>query len=270
MLLIAAGLYLLLILATYHRSDPGWSHSATEAVTRNAGGAFGAWLSDLMLYLFGLSAYWWVALCLYLVVWGWRRMDGFRLGAALGGFLLLLLSSAALERLRLHSLGAELPLAPGGVAGDALADFLSRMLGFTGATLGLLTFGAIGWSLFIGVSWLTIFEGLGTLLEKGYLGGIGIWERRRDRKLGTRARVAREVAVQTEKKREEDHPPLRIEPPVAEIRKSERAQKEKQAPLFDNLPDTPLPPLKLLDEAKPGGETITAETLEFTSRLIEK
>ena len=132
MLLIAAGLYLFLILATYHRSDPGWSHSATEAVTRNAGGAFGAWLSDLMLYLFGLSAYWWVALCLYLVVWGWRRMDGFRLGAALGGFAVLLLSSASLERLRLHSLTAALPLAPGGVAGDSLADVLSRGFGFTG------------------------------------------------------------------------------------------------------------------------------------------
>jgi len=81
LLLIAAGLYLFLILVTYHRSDPGWSHSATEALTRNAGGAFGAWLSDLMLYLFGLSAYWWVALCLYLVVWGWRRMDGERRSA---------------------------------------------------------------------------------------------------------------------------------------------------------------------------------------------
>ena len=263
-------MYLFLILVTYHRSDPGWSHSATEAVTRNAGGAFGAWLSDLMLYLFGLSAYWWVALCLYLVVWGWRRMDGFRLGAALGGFLVFLLSSAALERLRLHSLAAELPLAPGGLTGDVASTLLSGAFGFTGATLALLTLGAIGWSLFIGVSWLTIFEGLGALLEKGTLSALGAWERRRDRKLGTRAREAREVAVQVEKKREEDHPPLRIEPPVAEIKKSERAQKEKQAPLFDNLPDTPLPPLKLLDEAKPTGETITAETLEFTSRLIEK
>ncbi|HEX6156863.1 MAG TPA: DNA translocase FtsK 4TM domain-containing protein, partial [Burkholderiales bacterium] len=270
MLLIAAGVYLLLILATYQRSDPGWSHSATAAATRNAGGAFGAWLSDRMLFLFGLSAYWWVALCLYLVVWGWRRMDGFRLGAALGGFALLLVCSAALERLRLHSLPAELPLAPGGVTGEVLADVLSRGLGFTGATLALLTLGAIGWSLFIGVSWLAIFEALGTALEKGYVSARGVWERRRDRKLGSRAREAREVVVQTEKKREEDHPPLRIEPPVAEIRKSERAQKEKQAPLFDHLPDTPLPPLKLLDEAKQSGETITAETLEFTSRLIEK
>src|SRR5438309_6993197 len=71
-------------------------------------------------------------------------------------------------------------------------------------------------------------------------------------------------------KREDEHPPLRIELPLAEIKQSERVQKEKQAPLFEDLPDTPLPPLKLLDEARPGGERVTPETLEFTSRLIEK
>ena len=36
---------------------------------------------------------------------------------------------------------------------------------------------------------------------------------------------------------------------MVEIKKSERVQKEKQAPLFEELPDTPLPPLTLLDEA---------------------
>jgi S-DNA-T family DNA segregation ATPase FtsK/SpoIIIE len=270
LLLIAAAMYLLLILGTYHRGDPGWSHSATDAVTRNAGGAFGAWLADVLLYLFGLSAYWWAALCLYIVVWGYRRLEGSRLAAAAAGFAVLIASSAALEGLRLHSLAAELPLAPGGLVGDALAGILATALGFTGATLALLTVAAIGFSLFIGVSWLTMFEGVGAFLESSYALALGAWERRRDRKLGSLAREAREAVVETERRREEDHPPLRIEPPAAEIRKSERAHKEKQAPLFDDLPETPLPPLKLLDEAAQGGESIAAETLEFTSRLIEK
>src|SRR3982751_6800138 len=69
--LVAVGLYLLLILSSYQRSDPGWSHSSTGAVARNAGGALGAWLADLLLYLFGLSAYWWVALCAAIVAWGY-------------------------------------------------------------------------------------------------------------------------------------------------------------------------------------------------------
>jgi S-DNA-T family DNA segregation ATPase FtsK/SpoIIIE len=197
-------------------------------------------------------------------------MDGVRLAAAVAGFLVLLLSSASLERLRLHSLAVELPLAPGGLVGEASAGALSGALGFTGATLALLTAAAIGFSLFIGVSWLTIFEGVGRFLEKTYLAALGAWERRRDRKLGSLARVEREVVVEHEKRREEEHPPLRIEPALGEIKKSERAHKEKQAPLFEHLPDTPLPPLKLLDEAAAGGESIAAETLEFTSRLIEK
>jgi S-DNA-T family DNA segregation ATPase FtsK/SpoIIIE len=111
---------------------------------------------------------------------------------------------------------------------------------------------------------------VGALLEAGYGAAARAWERRQDRKLGELAREEREFALEADRKREEDHPPLRIEPPVAEIKKSERVQKEKQAPLFEELPDTPLPPLKLLDEAEGDGEQVTAETLEFTSRLIEK
>jgi len=275
--LVALALYLLLIFATFHRGDPGWSHSATDAVTRNAGGAFGAWLADLLLYLFGISAYWWVALCAYIVVWGYRRLDGSGLidrrplGLALGGFALLLAASSAVEFLRLHSLGAELPLAPGGMIGEATGRLASAVLGFTGATLALLTLAAVGWSLFSGISWLKLSEFTGLVLESACAVTLRAWERRQDRRLGELAREERELVVETGKKREEDHPPLRIEPPVAEIRKSERVQKEKQAPLFDDLPDTPLPPLKLLDEARHDGEEgITAETLEFTSRLIEK
>jgi len=58
-----------------------------------------------------------------------------------------------------------------------------------------------------------------------------------------RAREERDFVVGAEKKREDEHPPLRIELPPAEIKQSERVQKEKQAPLFEDLPDTPLPPL---------------------------
>src|SRR6185312_8469560 len=76
LVLVALALYLLLIFSTFHRSDPGWSHSATDALVRNAGGVVGAWLADFLLYLFGVSAYWWVALCAYVVVWGYRRLDG--------------------------------------------------------------------------------------------------------------------------------------------------------------------------------------------------
>ena len=284
--LTAAAAYLLLVLATFSKGDPGWSHSATGAVTQNAGGRVGAWLADLLLYLFGLSAYWWVALCGALVAWGYPKIDavpavrGKAKGAplvdrrplwiALCGFALLLVASASLEALRLHTLRAELPLAPGGMIGLAVSGILASVAGFTGATLLLLTLAAVGLSLLTGVSWLAAAEVTGFLLESAWDLARGALERRRDEKIGEQAREVRETVVQAEKKREEDHPPLVIAQPPPEIKRSERVQKEKQAPLFEHLPDTPLPPLKLLDEPAKEQETVGTETLEFTSRLIEK
>ncbi|HSQ02748.1 MAG TPA: DNA translocase FtsK, partial [Burkholderiales bacterium] len=63
---------------------------------------------------------------------------------------------------------------------------------------------------------------------------------------------------------------LRIETPRHEIPKSPRSERERQVPLFENLPDSLLPPLHLLDVPEKNVETMSAETLEFTSRLIEK
>jgi S-DNA-T family DNA segregation ATPase FtsK/SpoIIIE len=276
LVLAAAAGYLSLIFLTFHTGDPGWSLSATAAETHNAGGRAGAWVANLLLYLFGFSAYWWIALCLVAVAWGYRSLDRSvlidrrPLAIALGGFAMLLLSSAALEALRLHTLTAQLPLAPGGMLGKVIGDLAAGLLGFTGATLLLLTLAAVGFSLFTGVSWLAVAELTGLLLEAAAGFARRTWEQRADRKAGEIAREEREVVVEAEKKREEEHPPLVIAPPVTEIRKSERVQKEKQAPLFDHLPDTPLPPIKLLDDAAHDGEQVSAETLEFTSRLIEK
>ena len=71
---VAAFVWLALILATYTRTDPGWSFSGTGAPIGNSGGVVGAWLSDLLLYLFGLSAWWWVVAGVVLVVAGYRRI----------------------------------------------------------------------------------------------------------------------------------------------------------------------------------------------------
>jgi S-DNA-T family DNA segregation ATPase FtsK/SpoIIIE len=270
LLLGALALYLLLVFVSYHRADPGWSHTGADSLTRNAGGALGAWLADIFLYLFGFSAYWLVVLCAFAVLWGYRRFEARAVGLALGGFALLILSSASLEGLRLHSLAVELPLAPGGLIGDVIGGALAVALGFTGATLVLVALAAVGLSLFAGVSWLSVSELVGLGLESACVLARRAWERRQDRRLGELAREERDLVVEAERKREENHPPLRIEPPVAEIKKSARVHKEKQARLFEELPETPLPPLKLLDEAKKDGDEVSAETIEFTSRLIEK
>ena len=276
-LLIAGAFYLALILYTFDRGDPSWSHATTATQIHNAGGRIGAWLADVLLYLFGVSAYWGVLLLVYAVRWGYRRLDGGSIGdrrpflIALCGFAVLIVASSAIEALRFHSIGATLPLAPGGMVGSILSQWVTVGLGFSGASLLLLTLLAIGVSLFTGVSWLTASELVGAGLEWAYASTRERWGARQDRKAGEVAAEKRDAVV--EEKREhllEVHEPIRIAPSVVDIPKSPRVQKEKQALLFQDLPDTALPPLKLLDEASADIETLSAETLEYTSRLIEK
>src|SRR3712207_6038359 len=72
--LCCLALFLTLILLSYDRADPGWSHAITVRDVHNLGGRIGAWLADLMLYLFGLSAYLWSGFLLMRVVTGYRRL----------------------------------------------------------------------------------------------------------------------------------------------------------------------------------------------------
>ena len=163
-----------------------------------------------------------------------------------------------------------MPGAPGGVLGALVGNGLASVAGFTGATLLLLLLFAAGLTLFTGISWLAVIERLGDWSERLYSYAVAKLQERADRKAGAEATVAREDAVEDNRKKIDSHEPVRIEPPPIEIPKSVRVEREKQVPLFEELPDSLLPPLNLLDEADRNVQTVSADTLEFTSRLIEK
>lgn len=276
LMLMGAALYLVLIFFSYDRGDAGWSHSGDFNQVQNAGGHAGAWLADLLLYLFGASAWWWVAFFLSAIAWSYRRIDTagifdrHSLLLSLGGFFLLLAASSGLESLRFYSISIALPLMPGGMLGSTISHYLSQILGFTGATMTLLILIAVGFSQFTGLSWVRFVEKIGESIENLLLLLINTWETRQDKLAGIIASHVREKIVETEKKRIESTPVLHIEPPATTIIKSQRIVKEKQTSLFSDLPDSPLPPLHLLDEPAKDFEVLSKETLEFTSRLIER
>jgi DNA segregation ATPase FtsK/SpoIIIE, S-DNA-T family len=281
--LLFAGLavYLLLILATYHRSDPGWSQSGYVSTLLNRGGRFGAYLSDLLLYVFGLSAYWWVVLCVSRVIAGYQQLSHEVLHPSdipprelvwlrLLGFAVLLAASSGIESLRFYSLRAALPLAPGGVVGGLVGNGITHAFGFIGGTLALLVLIAVGFSLFTGWSWLTIAERVGTLLELSVERLRRQKEAKEDRRVGEAAAILREESVVQERARHVEAPPIHIEPQMLGVPQSERVAKERQVPLFADIPESDLPPLSLLAPPPERQETVSPETLEFTSRLIEK
>jgi S-DNA-T family DNA segregation ATPase FtsK/SpoIIIE len=274
--LVLLGLYLTVILFTYQSQDPSWSHMASEgAPILNAGGAVGAWVADLLLYVFGFSAWWWVVLAFYSMWLVYLRLEltvserPF-LVFNLVGFGLLILASSTLEAGHLVSLPATLPLAAGGMLGNAVDSALHAMFGFAGSTMLLLLVFAIGFSLFTGWSWIMMTEKLGAGVIFSYEWAYAKYHDWQDKKAGKAVELKREEFVEQERKRVEDRAPLEIKVPQTEIVKSERVQKEKQTTLFASESDSALPPLHLLDEAKNTVELPSAETLDFTSRLIER
>ena len=332
LILIAIATFLALSLWGYQRSDPGWSHAVHTTTLHNPAGRTGAWLADLMLYIFGLSAWWWTVLLIAFVWWGYRRLDGQRpsdrrpLYIALAGFVVLIVASSGLEALRFYTLKATLPVGPGGVIGIELGAIAVRYLGYTGATLALFAMLVLGWSIFSGMSWITAAERVGALFEAAIVGVGGLFERWQDRRIGREVAREREAVVEGEKKRSEAHeptlaqkpeaanrpalkpakrpavheeptlsdrpatphalPPTESEPPLDPQALEEfeavapprlppkvekRMERERQVPLFpEAVPGGMLPPLHLLEPAPLHSDRVRPETLEYTSRLIER
>jgi len=272
----AAVIALAAILITYHRADPGFSHSSSGAVLHNVGGRVGAWLADVLMLVFGVSAWLWVIGGAAWTMRGFRRLHAPYTERGLPdwlqavGFAVLLAGCTGLEALRLYTLGAALPGAPGGVLGGLLAMGLQAALGFTGATVLLLVAIALGASLYFDFSWLALAERVGTWFESFAQRSRIAREEKEDRAIGEAVAQQREQMLDQERERIEEAPPVHIERAAPRVQASERKQKEKQVPLFAELADAKLPPLDLLDEPPANIETISTETLEFTSRLIEK
>ncbi|MCC6917431.1 DNA translocase FtsK [Nitrosomonas sp.] len=278
LVLSGIALYLALILISYDRTDPGWTHSggASQQVS-NAGGSAGAWLADLMLYFFGVSAWWWVIFFFAAVWWGYRRIDIASvfdprvLMLSFTGFITLLVASSGIEALRFHTLRVSLPLTPGGQLGEMLSKQLLSLLGFSGATLILVIVFAIGFSLFSGLSWVRLSEKTGAGVETICFAVRDICMGWLNRHADTAPAREREVcAEEIRKAASPPAAPLHIEIPETVVPKVPRSNKEKQALQFPNSSDEIIPPLYLLDEPQSNVEMLSSDKLEFTSRLIER
>jgi DNA segregation ATPase FtsK/SpoIIIE, S-DNA-T family len=272
-----AWLLFALALITRHAGDPAFSTSGSGEPVRNAVGLLGARAADLALFLFGWSAWWLVPVALR--AWLGALARTLRDEAApspvararvLVGLALLLAASCALEWSRLYRFEAALPGHAGGVLGWWLGPLSMQWLGFAGS--GVLWIAALvaGLSLALRFSWLGVAEALGERIDQLRERRAETRERQEDLRLGELAARDREHVVVEERELVDEHPPLVVTPPAAPPAPSARVAKERQQPLFAELADTKLPQVDLLDAIGGRQETVTPESLEMTSRLIEK
>ncbi len=282
--LVSGGVVWLLVflaLVTHQAGDPAFSTTGAGDAVRNKAGQLGAWVSDIALFLFGYSAWW--LLVIGLRAWlsalaRWLRSQRapvqapqFPRAAFWLGVVLLVAASCALEWTRLYRFDIQLPGGQaGGVVGALLGPLSMRWLGFAGSGVAWIAALVLGASLALRFSWLGVADRIGSWVDAWREHRSQRQERAEDIRIGQEALRERELLVASDRQEIEDHMPLVIEKPVAEIPKSERVAKERQKPLFSELADAKLPQVDLLDAAPGRLETVTPESLEMTSRLIEK
>jgi DNA segregation ATPase FtsK/SpoIIIE, S-DNA-T family len=271
-----AWLLCLLALLTYSNQDPGFTTSGDGSPLRNKVGPMGAWLANTAYFMFGMSV-WWLPL---LAARAWlsalardlrgvnepsRHRARFWVGLAL-----LLASSCALEWTRLYGVESHLPGHAGGVLGYSLGPSSMQALGFSGSGVLWIAMLVTALPLALNFSWVRMADGVGAWIESLRNRRVARREQEEDRRLGEQALREREVVSEFDRHALEDHTPIHIEPPVMEVPRSTRVAKERQKPLFSEMADTKLPQVDLLDEPPVRTESVSQESLELTSRLIEK
>ncbi|MEL7449690.1 MAG: DNA translocase FtsK 4TM domain-containing protein, partial [Pseudomonadota bacterium] len=273
-LFIALAVILLIALVTFDPADPAFSSTGEPGRVANEIGPLGAWVADMLYWLFGLPSYLFPVM---LGFTGWllyrsrtasEPLTGATLGFRASGFALMLATSAGLATL--HFDGGGLPNTAGGILGTVVGQGLATVMSFLGATLLLLALWLASVSLFAGVSWLSVMDGIGRITLNAGDGIRGAWFRfgewlrvRRSR------RKKKKAAVKVQKAKRVPRQAPRIEERPKRPEPSERVEKERQVPLFDPPAIGELPTLGLLDDPPEHQPGYSDEALEAISRQVE-
>ena len=157
-------MFLMLALFSFDAADPGWAQTGYQTPVRNLGGAVGAYLSDLLLNLFGFIAY---TLPFVVAIIGWllfqkfhqlMQLDYLTLGLKLIGFIMFYLGITSLASMNFDDV---FYFSAGGILGDVLSKTFLPYFSFVGSTLIFLMFSCAGFVLLTGFSWLNFIDNVG-------------------------------------------------------------------------------------------------------------
>jgi DNA segregation ATPase FtsK/SpoIIIE, S-DNA-T family len=295
---LGLSLFLLVTLASFHPNDPGWSSSGTGEPVRNLAGAVGAWIADVLLSLCGYVAF---LLPLAVLLIGLRIFhnpppdeDAMPRGVRVAAWLVLLASLAALAALHVGKPVEWERYSSGGIAGRLLAETLVGVLSGFGASLVLLTLAIASAPLALTFSWVQVADRLGARL-------FALIEARRAEVAPTpptgaedSAEAARPFAGFGREEQEPSPPPAarekrkrkaptllgseeeQLELLASAAKSAEKPERKPRAagptatdpvPAFDG---DPIPPLSILDPARPSGRKYSDEELAHLSREVER
>ncbi|MDX2419167.1 MAG: DNA translocase FtsK 4TM domain-containing protein [Xanthomonadales bacterium] len=277
LLSILVAVYLIACLFTYSPTDPGPFSTTNSDHVQNAGRILGAWIADAFLGLTGYIAYLLPVITVYAGWRVWSRKSAesetgiIEVVAVVTGLALFLLSSTGLSDMHLLPPAGSMPANGGGVIGAVVASPLLQWTGVLGSTLFLLSMMLVGITLFTGLSWFLVMDVTGRITLSVINWLATSIASMRDWFAGRRARAKRDEVRKTDSIRQQSKTAPKIEPQISMPAKStsKRVAKEKQRPLFTNMPADSLPPLDLLDEPHDQLPGYSEQALKALSKQVE-
>jgi S-DNA-T family DNA segregation ATPase FtsK/SpoIIIE len=284
LLAMTSAIFLFVSLVSYHTMDPGWSSTGIGRPVLNWGGKVGAWLSDVLLSLFGIVAYFFPFL---LLLSSWLNMRELKeekpresIYKSLG-WIFFTLGCCGLSAFYLKAIH-YLPATTGGIVGDLLDNSLSVLFNKAGSTLIFLMISFCGVTFVTGFSWLGLIDHIGAWVSKACLWpwqkAYAAFQAFKLRRAESKAcePVAKKVVAEKKEPVLKRSAPSVIMPPVSvlpppEINLSEKKKAMvKMDPSFKMAPGT-LPPLHLLNPPAAVPEKAFAHlSYEALSQLVEQ
>ncbi|MGV6825955.1 MAG: DNA translocase FtsK [bacterium] len=273
-LLLAIGGFFMLALLSYSPEDPGWSFVGAREQAQNLAGPVGSWLASVLFSLIGVLAF---LVPLGIAWYGWllfrerniEQQPEMHMNLVRGvGFLFAVAAGSALAAMHWR-VGENYPEGAGGILGTALETAMVGVVSHAGGSLLLLAVFLVGMTLFTGLSWIAVMDGVGGITLDGFRRARGMAKGLMEKQEGRKMRQERAASMKKEQKRAKTRVAPKIEPEVKKVKISARVEKEKQMPLIDPEPNTELPPLALLDEPQHSGHGYSEEALQALSRQVE-
>ncbi len=258
--------FTLISILSYSPEDPSINNARAAGQIHNLFGVVGAYVSGLLIGLFGLGAFWIPILLLLASIHFFGRHPGRAMVATLiGGVILVIISGSLLSVKQNYYILLGSKFSAGGFVGIAYKDFLVKYTNTAGSVMILILLWIIGFILATGFSLIAFgkrfwgwISAAGERLQTAYL-------KRRERKdkAKKRSRIdPQKTAKRAQKikiKQSAPKPRKPVPPPKQEVFDFMQSGKGYQAPPFSALEDPEAP-----------HASADSENLRMQSQLLEK
>ena len=263
-------IFCLISLLSYSPDDPSFLKVGAGAKAHNLFGMVGAYVSGLLIGLFGMGAFWIPVLLLLICLHIFGDHPGRAIWLTAGGGLLLIISTGSLMAFQQdHYVILGIRFTSGGLVGIPLKSLLAKYANVAGGMMIMIVVWIIGLILATGFSMMQLARRVSasTVQIPGRLNNFALIMKERRRKTQKQSKEKKQNPVSEAKE-----PRITIKAPAPKPIKDVPLPRQEVFPFMRETDKDgfQLPSINFLEVSEPVQTTANDENLRMQSRLLEK